>query len=646
MRRLLAVASLATVSCFPTGGREGPSLESERRIAAVESGIGLRHSDPLVAAASFRAAGRGPELERLRVELWFGCLERAAAGPDAWRAFLAQQPPSDLADAARITLARLELEAGDWDNAAAVLQAVSPGWVNQADVVRLGASDAKVKDAAAHRLAVASPAILRTTDRAAEKPAVDKLTPLERLTRAVQWRLEGHPRQSAAELRGLKVAGDLDTVRRLELARSELAAGSTSRALNALPPLSRCTGDQACEYGEAWRRRGWSRFPEKRARSAFSECMVAARRARTVDPDTAQKALELELECATEAGRLDLALDAWNGLAAMDWDDERRSWLGRRLGIGLALGGGRAEDVEQLASSLPDDARCLRYWNAQTGGPGPGFSEATIEDLYGLWEREDAGRQPAQELALAPEISPLPQPPSVARLVALGETDLASQEWRRLRKIARPRPGEVLSAADLELARKRPDLAIRWLRRGFADLGTIDMARSPANAVRAYLPLRWKQALADAAREVGIDPWLLAGLARQESIFNDRARSPAGALGVVQLLPGTARPHARALGLGSQPDLFDPVVNLRLGARELAALLSRFKAVEPALAAYNAGETRVRRWQEQWPDARELTENVPIPETYSYVRRVRYLAEAYRLVWAEEWGQTAATTGR
>jgi soluble lytic murein transglycosylase len=145
----------------------------------------------------------------------------------------------------------------------------------------------------------------------------------------------------------------------------------------------------------------------------------------------------------------------------------------------------------------------------------------------------------------------------------------------------------------------------------------------------------------DAAREAGVEPWLLAGLARQESIFNAGARSPAGALGVVQLLPGTARPHALALGLGPRPDLLDPAVNLRLGARELAALVARFKAVEPALAAYNAGEARTRRWRSRWPDPRVFTEQVPIPETYTYIRRVSFLAEAYRLVWADAWREHA-----
>jgi soluble lytic murein transglycosylase-like protein len=105
----------------------------------------------------------------------------------------------------------------------------------------------------------------------------------------------------------------------------------------------------------------------------------------------------------------------------------------------------------------------------------------------------------------------------------------------------------------------------------------------------------------------------------------------------MQLLPSTARLHSRALGLGSRPDLEDPAVNITLGAREFATLLRKYGAIEPALAAYNAGERRVRRWWRRWPDRRVFTESVPIPETYSYIRRVVFLSDAYRQIHAHAW---------
>jgi len=74
---------------------------------------------------------------------------------------------------------------------------------------------------------------------------------------------------------------------------------------------------------------------------------------------------------------------------------------------------------------------------------------------------------------------------------------------------------------------------------------------------------------------------------------------------------------------------------------EIRDLIPRFGALEPALAAYNAGEARARRWWRQWPDAHRFTEAIPIPETYTYVRRVSFLAEAYRLVYRDFWGTLA-----
>ncbi len=129
-------------------------------------------------------------------------------------------------------------------------------------------------------------------------------------------------------------------------------------------------------------------------------------------------------------------------------------------------------------------------------------------------------------------------------------------------------------------------------------------------------------------------------MARQESTFNAHARSPANARGVLQLLPSTARLHARKLGLGSRPDLEDPAINIRLGAQELAWLIRRFGATEPALAAYNAGDRRVRRWWKRWPEAESFTESIPIPETYNYVRRVVFLSDAYRQIHADAWRTT------
>jgi soluble lytic murein transglycosylase-like protein len=116
------------------------------------------------------------------------------------------------------------------------------------------------------------------------------------------------------------------------------------------------------------------------------------------------------------------------------------------------------------------------------------------------------------------------------------------------------------------------------------------------------------------AKRNGIDPALLAGLIKQESGFNPHAGSPAGAQGLTQLMPGTAR------GLGvSNP--FDPAQSIEAGARYLKQQLDHFGGdVARALAAYNAGPGAVERYHGVPPYA----------ETQNYVRRVQAYAAAFR----------------
>lgn len=115
---------------------------------------------------------------------------------------------------------------------------------------------------------------------------------------------------------------------------------------------------------------------------------------------------------------------------------------------------------------------------------------------------------------------------------------------------------------------------------------------------------RWAPAITEAADRAGVDPRLLAALVWAESGFRADAGSHAGAIGLTQLMPGTAR------GLGVNPH--DPASNLLGGARYLRAQLDRFGSPELALAAYNAGPGRVAR-----------AGGVPqIAETKAYVPRV------------------------
>ncbi len=129
-----------------------------------------------------------------------------------------------------------------------------------------------------------------------------------------------------------------------------------------------------------------------------------------------------------------------------------------------------------------------------------------------------------------------------------------------------------------------------------------------------------------AAESANVDSPLLYGMIRQESLFRADAISPSGAIGLAQLMPGTAKRIARAdqQPLPSASDLFDPGLNLRLGAAHLRELIDRFDGQQVvALAAYNAGPLAAERWLPEAPiDADIWVENIPYNETRDYVQRV------------------------
>ncbi len=608
----------------------------------LDQAFGLVASDPAQAARLFAEAGEGTVLETARMENWADCLERTSASSGAWRDYLGAGPPPTSAARARLQLIAVLITEGDFGGAAAERLLLDDESGPAADDLLVTAGDDGIRLAAARRLAVTAPGRLSSFDRDLDRSLLTGLSPEERLQRSRSWLREGSPSRAAAELRSERWSGAAEIERRRELARAELDAGSPNRALRVLPDGRDAGSIDLTLRAQALRSRAWSQWPGGNFRQVFDDCRSAAARALALEPggEDRDAALALHLECATESGRLDAAFESWRLLEATGWDDRRREWLGRRLGVALTIRGGDPGKVSEIAGALPSQARCLKFWLASSAGSsGPdleAIAAAPVPDIYATWSLEAVGRTPRPATRTVPPIAPADPPASVQRLLDAGAEKEAAREWRRIRRARQPSPGEAISGAGLSARLGQLNDSITWLRAGFPELGTIDLTAAPENAVEAYLPLRWRSALMSAAAEFGVDPWLLAGIARQESTFTAHAVSPRGAVGAMQLLPSTARSHARALGLGSAPDLRDAELNLRLGAREFAHLLRRFGAVEPALAAYNGGETRVRSWWKRQSDRRRFTEEIPIPETYTYVRRVVYLSEAYRQVYDKQ----------
>lgn len=144
---------------------------------------------------------------------------------------------------------------------------------------------------------------------------------------------------------------------------------------------------------------------------------------------------------------------------------------------------------------------------------------------------------------------------------------------------------------------------------------------------------RFASEIERAAGAAGVEADLLRGLVAAESGGDPRARSRVGALGLAQLMPATAEEQRRRLGLPSPIDLFDPAVNLRLGASYLAQMLALFSGEEAfAVAAYNAGPEPVKRWRLRALDASpaEVIRREGYAETRRHVERVLRLRDAYR----------------
>ena len=142
----------------------------------------------------------------------------------------------------------------------------------------------------------------------------------------------------------------------------------------------------------------------------------------------------------------------------------------------------------------------------------------------------------------------------------------------------------------------------------------------------------------------------MAALIRQESIFNPVATSPAGARGLMQIMPAVGRLLARsaAFPLWDPVLLYQPDVNLELGTRHLAELVRRYPQAVRSLAAYNAGAPRVELWAAKvgMADEELFAERIPYRETRDYVRIIQRNEDMYRALYGLHPADSARTGSR
>ena len=156
--------------------------------------------------------------------------------------------------------------------------------------------------------------------------------------------------------------------------------------------------------------------------------------------------------------------------------------------------------------------------------------------------------------------------------------------------------------------------------------------------LRIVHPFPYRDTVTREAAARGLEPYFVAGLIRQESLFHAPIMSSSGAVGLMQLMPPTAREVAGSLGIAYSPEvLTDPETNIRLGTTYLAQMTRRFGArPETVLAAYNAGPTRARQWQQiaAYRDPEVFLEQIPFQETRNYVRLVQQYARVYAALYS------------
>ena len=302
----------------------------------------------------------------------------------------------------------------------------------------------------------------------------------------------------------------------------------------------------------------------------------------------------------------------------------------------------RAADWKEVLAAIgalsPPEAResNWRYWKARalraTGAPEA--ADAILKDLathagfYGLLAADEMGlaTPPQWDNGWRPapadldRVRELPGIKRALELYRLGLDNEALREW--LWAIRGLDDKSLLAAAELARLANEPDRAI----------GTAERTVQVHDIAQRF-PMPHRDAIAAAAKQYDVDEALLYGIVRQESRFMVEARSRAGARGLMQLMPSTARWVARQISIAPFRNdmLVRPEVNVQMGAYYFKRVLDDLGHPVLATAAYNAGPNRARRWRDDRPlDAAVYTETIPFNETRDYVKKVFANAWYYR----------------
>jgi soluble lytic murein transglycosylase len=384
------------------------------------------------------------------------------------------------------------------------------------------------------------------------------------------------------------------------------AAFGRELALYALDRVAATDAASARDAFLVWR----SRLPE--ADRLYGNLLVAYAAARQLKPQASDWYREAEGAPTNEAqrawrARAALRAGSWSELllaidampAAEQHDPAWRYWKARAL-----TAGGQTIDATRLYGSLAAEPHFYGLLAAEAIG-------ATI-----VPKSDPLSPHPAELAAFAAQ-------PAVQRTVKLSSLDLRTDGQREWLGVVRGLDDEALLLA-AEFAQ----------RNGLYDrsINTADRTRQRSDYTLRY-PVLYRSELDAAAQANGLDPALVYGLVRQESRFVSDIVSSAGATGLMQLMPPTARWAAKQLGRPRTPlKLEDPASNAQLGAYYLRHVLDGLGGMPVvAAAAYNAGPGRARLWRGASPiEGAIYAETIPFGETRDYVKKVLANAMFYQ----------------
>ena len=234
------------------------------------------------------------------------------------------------------------------------------------------------------------------------------------------------------------------------------------------------------------------------------------------------------------------------------------------------------------------------------------------------------------------------------QLAIIGTDDWALEELSAAAATAPNSPRVNLAIAKIFRARNDNVQALNYFKRSYPDYSQMKPEELRPDEWDVFYPLAYWDIIKQESRARGLDPYQVAGLIRQETVFNPRAVSPARAYGLMQLVVPTAVTTARQVGVSraiTMEALFEPRLNIQLGTAYFKDQLDKYGRIEYVAAAYNAGPNRVVQWRASLPlQMDEWQEAVPFRETRLYIQGVVRNTLQYRRLYDEN-GNFRANVG-